>query len=123
VPHVRFADRLALVAASQECTPDGGRWLHLVWESLAAQKLSATISVHLVDDSGAILSQTDYPQDAIGGQVATGTAWVDQVDFGPQQLPGATAVGIALLDPDVGLLPIDHGPRDWDDRRLLLPLE
>jgi hypothetical protein len=52
-----------------------------------------------------------------------GTEWVDHVFVPAKKLTGAIKVAIAVYTPGRDLLIIDRGPRDWAQRRLLLPLD
>ena len=120
---VRFGDRFVLLGADIQRTGAGVR-VEFAWQSLQTQPLKYSVPVHLVDDAGIILGQADYPQG--GGaqdEVQAGTIWRDLVTIPSAKLAGATAVGIGLLDPvSSNWLLADRGPRDWENRRLLLPL-
>ena len=97
--------------------------LKLAWRCVSAAVLDRLVAVHFVDDSGKILAQADFPQDVGRASVMAGAEWVDRV-FAPQEkLAGAVKVAIALYTPGQDLVIIDRGPRDWDQHRLLLPLD
>jgi len=120
---VRFGDRFVLLGADIQRT-GAGLTLELAWQSLQTQPLKYSVPVHLINDAGSILGQADYAQG--GGaqdEVQAGTIWRDLITIPPAKLAGASAVGIGLLDPvSSNWLLADRGPRDWADRRLLLPL-
>lgn len=118
----RFGENFELLGAL--LTPTGaGMELKLAWRSLREAPLEYTVAVHFVDEAGKILAQADFPQDAGQARVAPEATWVDRVRVPTEKLKRAHHVGIALYLPGHGVEPIDRGPRDWDGRRLLLPLD
>jgi hypothetical protein len=97
--------------------------LKLAWRCVRAAVLDRNVAVHFVDDSGKILAQSDFPQDVGRASVMPGDEWVDHVFVPAEKLAGALKVAIALYAPGRDMLIIDRGPRDWDQHRLLLPLD
>ncbi len=105
---------------------DRKRSLKLIWESLESVRLKYWVAIHFVDKQGKIISQADYHQSNCKNQscrVKKGTFWVDTVDLA--NVPNAVKnIGIALYtEKDMSLLPISGGFRDWNNTRLLVPLE
>ncbi len=121
---VRFGDRFELSGAV--LTPNAeGLVLKLAWRCLRATVLDYFVAVHLVDQNGTILAQSDLAQDPFAGFVMPGDEWVDRVFLSRRKLAGASHVAIALYKPAarVELELIDRGPRDWNGHRLLLSLD
>ena len=100
-----------------------GMELKLAWRCVSAAVLDRNVAVHFVDDSGKILAQADFPQDVGRAPVMAGAEWVDQVFVPREKLTGALKVAIALYKPGKEVEIVDRGPRDWDQHRLLLPLD
>ncbi len=78
--------------------------------------------LHFVDESGTILAQADYKLDAKEAEVSAGALWRDVVVVPLQNLKGGTVLAIGLMNSGEQWLLADRGPRDWGDRRLLIPL-
>lgn len=122
---VRFGNQFLLHGAL--LTPkDGGLQMELFWESLAEQPLKYFVFVHLIDPSGKILAQRDYEQ-APGARSTPHTAkagetWHDTVQLSGNQLKGASGIALGIWDPPQTILTPDRGRRDWDNRRLILPV-
>src|SRR5205823_3187179 len=52
-----------------------------------------------------------------------GSLWHDQIQIGSERLYNVAGIALGIYRwPDIGLLKIDRGLRDWDDRRLVLAL-
>jgi hypothetical protein len=97
--------------------------LQLAWQSRANQTWDQKVAIHLVDGTGKILSQVAYPQDNADRHLQAGETWVDRVVNIPvQQLRGVEAIGLCLFRQGVGALPADRGRRDYNGRRLLMPI-
>ena len=122
---VRFGNRFLLSGVL--LTPnDEGLQMELFWESLAEQRLKYFVFVHLIDPSGKMLAQADYEQ-APGARTAprlakAGQIWRDKVQLSADQLKGATGIAFGIWEPPGTFLPPDRGDRDWDNRRLILPV-
>jgi hypothetical protein len=122
---VRFGDRFLLRGVL--LTPqDEGLQMELFWESLAEQPLKYFVFVHLIDQSGKMLGQADYEQ-APAARTAprlakAGEFWRDSVQLSAAQLKGATGIAFGIWEPPGTFLPPDRGDRDWDNRRLILPV-
>jgi hypothetical protein len=115
----RFGTRFLLLNASWERTGQQ-LTLQLSWKALQDEVLDYRVAVHLVDESGQILAQADYPQDL--RPVRQGDAWLDVVPLSRQKLQGARRVGLCIYKEGEERLPIDSGPRDWNNGRLLIEL-
>lgn len=119
---IKFGEQFVLVGLCTERTVDR-LTLDIVWKSAKDQQLKYTDFVHIVDGSGRILAQADYVQDAAKRIVAKGTIWHDVVKIPEAKLVDAEAVGLGVYLPPDEFLVADHGPRDWDGRRLLIKLK
>jgi len=118
----RFGENIELVGAV--LTPAlGGMELQLAWRCVHEVRLEYMVAVHLLDETRKILAQLDFAQDIKQARVTPGAVWMDRVSMPAAKLKGVQQVGIALYIPGGGMEPIDRGPRDWDEHRLLLPLE
>jgi hypothetical protein len=122
---VRFGDKFVL-RSTLLSAKDGGLQMRLFWESLAEQPLKYIVFVHVIGQSGKIVSQKDYRQDP-GSQISTrlvksGQIWRDTIQFTRAQLSGATEIAFGLLEPPETFLTPDRGDRDWNNRRLVVPL-
>jgi hypothetical protein len=118
---VRFGERFILRGATIMTAGDG-LILDLAWESTAKQHLQLLVPIHMVDESGQILTQADYHQQPPNAEVRSGTLWHDAVFLPYEQLKDAAAVAIGLKNEGDQWLLADRGPRDWGNRRLLIPL-
>ena len=100
-----------------------GMELELVWKSTEHQRLDYTVAVHVVDAQGQILSNFDHPQDPAEPWVDAEALWRDVIHLPASRLEGSSAVAVGLYRHPEGLLHIAGGPRDWDDRRLLIAVK
>lgn len=122
---IRFGGRFLLRGVL--FTPkDKDLQVELFWESLAEQPLKYFVFVHLVDPSGKMLTQADYEQSP-GARTAprlakAGEVWRDSVQLSADQLKGVTGIAFGIWEPPGTFLPPDRGDRDWDNRRLILPV-
>ena len=122
---VHFGDRFLLRGVL--LTPkDQGLQMELFWESLAEQRLKYFVFVHLIDQGGKMLAQADHEQ-APGARTAphlakAGEVWRDIVQLSPDQLKSVTRIAFGVWEPPGTFLRADRGDRDWDNRRLILPV-
>lgn len=119
--NVKFNDNYTLVAVSGSKGAQGFD-LQFVWRSLKKQNLEHLVVVHAVDAKGTIVGQADYKQSKDRSEVPADAVWRDTVVFPYEKLGGAANIGIGLMGDGQKWLLADHGPRDWDARRLLFPL-
>ena len=118
-----FGALFTLQGLAMQCEADGLH-LRLAWQSNALQSPPYTTAVHLIDASGNILAQADHRQALATPVSAPGTIRVDTQVIAPEQFrEGTVALALGLFDDRVVLLPIDRGPRDWGDRRLIVPVK
>ena len=97
--------------------------MQLVWKSLKKQSLSYINAIHLVNKEGKILSGFDYPQNRGETVVNSGDTWLDDVRIPRSKMKDVSAIALeSIQEKRTGLLPIDRGQRDWDGKRLLIPL-
>lgn len=115
----RFGTRFMLLNATWERTGEQLK-LRLSWKALRDQRLDYQVAVHLVDESGTILTQADYPQNL--RSVREGEVWLDVVPLSRQMRPGVRRVGLCLYKAGEERLPVDSGLRDWNNGRLLIEL-
>ena len=116
---IRFGDRFSLLGL-KIIDAKKGQTVQLIWKSLKKQSLSYINAIHLVDKEGKILSGFDYRQNKGEAVVSSGDTWFDEVSI--PRMKGASAIAIGIYTKKEGLLPIDRGPRDWDGKRLVIPL-
>ena len=121
VRDVRFGNRFTLLGAVTTLADDGAT-LELAWKSTTKERLHCHVAIHIVDDAGKVLAQSDYEQSKAGGDVQPDMIWRDTVVLTRDQLQGATAIAVGLMEAGEKWLNADRGPRDWEDRRLLIPL-
>jgi len=120
--NVRFGDRYILLGGIGQKGPAGYE-IQLAWKSLKKIPLDLLVAVHIVDKAGKIIGQADFPQSTGKIQIDAGTIWRDSVTIPYEKLVGADAIAIGLFRPAGQTWEIaDHGPRDWDNRRLLILL-
>jgi hypothetical protein len=100
-----------------------GIYLKLAWESNAGQFLDYMNAVHMIDSNHATIGVADYAQSKKARHVKAGDLWLDKVFIPADRIDKrVTGVAIAIYKPNVLPLLINHGPRDWDGRRLIIPL-
>ncbi|PWT97671.1 MAG: hypothetical protein C5B53_07735 [Candidatus Melainabacteria bacterium] len=118
----QFGKKISLDKGLLGRATTGGARLILNWRSMVEQRLVYQVAVQVVDREGKILAQEDY---RLNGHLAEAEErWADTIYIAAYKLRGASAIGIALVNPVTReLLPVDRGPRDWQNLRLLIPLE
>lgn len=121
VQNIRFGDEFMLLGAVTT-RKDHSLRLDLIWESLEELPLKYKNFIHFVDEAGNILGQADYVQDRAKRVVKKGTLWHDSLEFPAKKLRGVKAIGIGIYLRLDKLLVIDHGPTDWNKRRLLVKI-
>ena len=119
--NVTFGNKFILMGSKIIQKIDGLE-IKLFWKNIVDQRLSYVNAIHLVDTKGNILFQSDYLQDKGNSIVRAGTIWLDKIDIPRSKLKNVAAIAIGIFSADSGLLPADHGPRDWDGKRLLINL-
>jgi peptidoglycan/LPS O-acetylase OafA/YrhL len=124
---VHFGKDFVLHGARVVQAPSGDAVVTLVWESLSEVQLKYQVAVHLVaagdvNKQMAPRAQADYPQDVGRRWVHAHEVWSDRLVIPAVKTAGAAYVAIGIHSEKEGLAPIDKGMRDWDGRRLLLPL-
>lgn len=117
---VRFGERFILRGFEFKSARDGLA-LDLVWQSIGEQRLEYLAATHFVDGAGKIVGQSDHPQDRARASVSADMLWHDVIPIPASKARGATAVAVGFLR-ESEWLPADRGTRDWDGRRLLIPL-
>lgn len=118
-----FESRFILRGLDIQCGEDALD-LKIAWQSNVFQRLNLTNAIHLIDQDGNILGQSDYQQPARWLGVSSGDIWVDTVRIPSGQINrDAKSLAIGLYDGSGRLLQVDRGPRDWGGRRLVIPLE
>ncbi len=119
---VRFGNKFLLRGA--RLTPNGV--MELLWQSLMDQPLKYTVFVHFMDQSGKIIAQGDHEQVEGARRSAraakAGENWRDVVHLSRNQLKGVTSIGVGIYEPAGTFLKPDRGDRDWDNRRLNIPI-
>lgn len=99
--------------------------MKLLWESLANTRLKHKVAVHFLDQRKEIVFQGDYFQSKSRNErcrVKKNSFWIDNVDL-TKVSENIAFIGLALFtESDMKLLPVSGGPRDWNNRRLLIPL-
>ena len=66
--------------------------------------------------------QADYPQDSSVRWVRGHQVWVDRRVIPAETVAKGAYLAVGIHSEKEGMMPIDKGPRDWDNHRLLLPL-
>jgi hypothetical protein len=122
---VRFGDRFLLRAARLVPKHNAIR-MELDWQSLAEQPLKYSVFVHLLDPTGKMIAQADHEQ-APGALTAprvvkAGENWRSSVQLSRKQLMGVTKIGVGIWEAPGTFFLADRGDRDWDNRRLILPV-
>lgn len=116
-----FGEKYILTGIEQIYT-DRVYVLELTWKSLQKQKLRFNTAVHVVDRNGKIMFQHDKSQKPKDQDVSMGAIWIEKYRIPAFQVKKASAVAIGLYSKTTGLLAIDKGPRDWNNKRLVIPL-
>jgi peptidoglycan/LPS O-acetylase OafA/YrhL len=117
---VQFGDQFRLLGVSEHTDRDGLH-LDLAWQSLKKQRLEYVNAVHLLDTGGKIIDYQDYVQDDDKHKVEPGQIWHDSIRIQPDKLGGIAKIGLCIYSrPVVKLLPVDRGPRDSYNTRLLI---
>jgi hypothetical protein len=120
--NISFGDRFMLVGFGIVGSPAGLR-VKLAWKSLREQSLQYHNAVHLLDRHLNVLATLDYPQDVGKTIMKAATFWMDEIDIPSSNLTNVARIAIGIYSlPDVKLLSVDKGPRDWGGKRLLIPL-
>jgi len=88
--------------------------------------LKYILFVHLLDQSGRIVAQADHEQ-VPGALTVPYVAkarenWRDVVRLSRSQLKGVTRIALGILELPGTFVTADRGERDWDNRRLIVPV-
>ncbi|MGN6369630.1 MAG: acyltransferase family protein [Phycisphaerae bacterium] len=127
--NIRFDNKLQLLAATLTPQPNSLQ-LNLAWQTIGPIPNDTLIAVHLVDNTGKILAQRDYPlhptlsrPSPLPALTPIDPFWIDHIQLPlPTTLPTLTHIALAVYHKKGGMEPINTGPRDWQNHRLLLPL-
>jgi peptidoglycan/LPS O-acetylase OafA/YrhL len=120
--NVAFGKQITLLGASTTTLESGGMEIRLVWKAETEVALKYKIGVHMIDrPGGKPLAFNDAHLDAAHSTVPTGSIWENTITIPPGKLKDANRIGLALYEGKT-LLPIASGPRDWEGKRLLLPI-
>lgn len=119
----QFGNRFKLLGMHIVKAADPGQLrVELAWQHLQPSSEHFVTAVHLIDKSGQIRTTLDYAHDP---SKAGNNSWYDEVALTAAQLEGISAVGIGVFPANKceQLLTIDRGPRDWNNRRLNIPIQ
>jgi hypothetical protein len=120
--NVKFGGNFVLVGVVPEKGQDGSK-LTVAWKSTTGQKHPYYNAVHGVDESGNILFKQARPMPKEGYLPKEGDIWADEIAISESELERAYAIAIGVFAKGGGLLMADHGPRDWNGKRLLISVE
>lgn len=118
---LQFGDGFVLEGVIHQWS-ESGLQLQLVWRCLRDQRLDYVVAVHCIGHDGTLLGGADHPQEINQCRISAGERWVDTVVLRNAQLKEATSIGLGMYRQGEDLTPIDHGTRDWRDRRLLIDI-
>jgi peptidoglycan/LPS O-acetylase OafA/YrhL len=123
VRDVRFGDRFLLRGAVVKRL-EHNTIVETAWESLADQPLDYHLKVFLFDSEGRTTGDLSFRQDESAGLIRTGALWRQAITVPAAQAGAVATVGLSLLRGHKSYvwLPIDRGPRDLNDTRLLVPV-
>jgi hypothetical protein len=108
-----FGDRAVLRGLEVTCVSSGLR-VRLAWTG----DDGLNHAVHLVDAAHGPIANFDYPPvPGTPGALHAETLWIPH-----ESLAQARSIALGLYDRASGLRRIDRGPRDWNDRRLVVPI-
>jgi hypothetical protein len=121
VQNILFGNQFFLRASKQY---KDGKGLHigLIWESTRRQRLDYLTTVSLVDENGAYLSKTAYPQAPCLPIVKAGKMWLENIDVKLRKPNGnqITSVLISVVNGKDELLYVQNGARDATRRQFIL---
>jgi peptidoglycan/LPS O-acetylase OafA/YrhL len=117
----RFGGRLALRGAEVARTPQG-LGVRLAWQSLQDQPADLTVRLAFLGPGGELRCQWDRPPEDGPASAACGALWRQKESVPGWAVESAQTVGVAVLSPAAGPLPVDRGPRDPTGFLLLLPV-
>ena len=98
--------------------------LRLVWKASMDTVLEKKVAVIFLDEYGNVVGKSDFFQSRkanISTPVFEDTIWIDQISVPSDILGKARKAGVCIYSKN-DRLKIDRGPRDWNDRRLLIDL-
>jgi peptidoglycan/LPS O-acetylase OafA/YrhL len=117
----RFGGRLALRGAEVSRTPQGLA-VRLAWQSLQDQPADLTVRLVFLGRDGGVRCQWDRRPEEGPASAACGALWRQKESVPGWAVEAAESMGVAVLSPTTGPLPIDRGPRDPTGFLLLLPV-
>ncbi len=120
--NVGFGGNFILVGVVPEKGRDGSK-LTVAWKSAIGQEHPHYNAVHGVDESGNILFKKAKPMPEDGYLPKEGDVWADEISISESELERAHAIAMGVFSKGGGLLMADHGPRDWNGKRLLISVE
>jgi peptidoglycan/LPS O-acetylase OafA/YrhL len=115
-----FGGRLALRGADVARTQQGLR-VRLAWQSLLDQPADLTVRLVLLGPAGELRCLWDCPPDKGPSATSGGVLWRQKESVPAWLVEGVQTVGVAVVSPTTGVLPVDRGPRDPTGYILLLP--
>lgn len=118
---VTFGGRYLLHAATTERVADG-LTLRLAWRSVGTQVLAYTVVIQVLDDADDVIGTYSRPQDSLERRSADGLAWGDVFAIPPEIAANTRTIGVVLYRNPPEYLVADRGPRDNNNRRLLVPV-
>ena len=120
--NVRFGANFVLVGVVPEKRRKGSK-LTVAWKSAIGQQLPYYNAVHGVDESGNILFKRARPMQEEGYLPKEGDVWAYEISISESELERAHAIAMGVFSKGGGLLKADHGPRDWNGKRLLISVK
>jgi peptidoglycan/LPS O-acetylase OafA/YrhL len=115
-----FGGRLALRGADVARTPLGLR-VRMAWQSLLDQPADLSVRLVLLGPAGEVRCLWDRPPDQRAPAMPGGVLWRQKESVPAWMIEGVQTVGVAVVSPTAGVLPVDRGPRDPTGYILLLP--
>ncbi len=118
--NIRFSDHLVLQGAQITDVGDG-LLVTLAWQSPSNQKIDYSGAIQVIDVHGWGIAQFGGPIDERSKTVTAGTNLREEIFVPKEKLAGGVSLGL-LLKRDEKILPIDNGPRDYNNGRLVMKL-
>ncbi len=120
-----FDHRYGIVAVRTHETNAGTVEVRVLLQALQTMRVNDMLALHLNDRDGKMMpDHSDKRLDFGRAAIPSGTRWIQTFEVPNASLKRATSFGLAMFSASPPRILLDgaNGERDWDGKRLILPL-
>lgn len=119
---VSFAQRYGIIAVRSRAIDANTQEVRVLLRALRSMHINDKLALHLNDSSGKMLRNFDKLIDVGRLAIPSGTQWIQVFQVPRSAIKEATSMGLAMYNSPKALFNGEGGERDWDGKRLILPL-